>query len=343
MDSNKIQNEQTNTFSGGMNTDAADHVLSNDQYREALNLRYVNNKESAAGSLKVIDGFKNIFVSKINEEVIETTQIGQYGIFFTQDKTDRICVYRFPIEKKDVTGEDVKLIFGPCNDWNIYELDVYGKKIARNRLSIVGRQEGPDNIKLYIADGIHQILIMDVLNDTVPTSINDISTNSYESLLPPKISELIYGSLKAGKNQYAFQLYSKYKQQTSMSPLSRLINVVNIVDNFSEFNGAKEGDYTNMGIKLKIQIPKDSNYDLIKIYRVYYQQNSETPDIDLIFDGNFKSVTEKDEKKYFYYLDSSSNSINKISVNDFNSKFGLYMIPRVIESKDDYLFAAQIK
>nr|DAT39579.1 MAG TPA: hypothetical protein [Caudoviricetes sp.] len=70
--------------------------------------------------------------------------------------------------------------------------------------------------------------------------------------MPPKISELIYGSLKTGKNQYTFQLYSKYKQQTSMSPLSRLINVVNIVDNFSEFNGAKEGDYTNMGIKLKI-------------------------------------------------------------------------------------------
>lgn len=343
MDSNKIQNEQTNTFSGGMNTDAADHVLGNDQYRDALNLRYVNNKESAAGSLKVIDGFKNIFTTKINDEIIETTQVGQYGIFFTQDINDVICVYRFPLEKKTISGEDIKMIFGPCSDWGIYELDVYGNKIARNRLSIVGRQEGSDNIKLYIADGIHQILIMDVLSDTPPTSINDISTNSYESLLPPKISELIYGSLKAGKNQYAFQLYSKYKQQTSMSPLSRLINVVNIVDNFSEFNGAKEGDYTNMGIKLKIQIPKDSNYDLIKIYRVYYQQNSETPDIDLIFDGSFKSVTEKDEKKYFYYLDSASNSINKISVNDFNSKFGLYMIPRVIESKDDYLFAAQIK
>ena len=342
MDSNKIQNEQTNTFSGGMNTDAADHVLSNDQYRDALNLRYVNNKESATGSLKIIDGFKNIYSLK-NEEIIETTQVGQYGIFFTQDKTNNISVYRFPLEKKDVTDRDIKLIFGPCSDWDIYELDTNTGKKTRNRLSIVGRQEGPDNIKLYIADGIHQILIMDVLTDTIPTSINDISTNSYESLLPPKISDITYGSLKAGKNQYAFQLYSKYKQQTSMSPLSRLINVVNIVDNFSEFNGAKEGDYTNMGIKLKIQIPKDSNYDLIKIYRVYYQQNSETPDIDLIFDGSFKSVTEKDQKKYFYYLDSASNSINKISVNDFNSKFGLYMIPRVIESKDDYLFAAQIK
>lgn len=343
MDSNKIQNEQTNTFSGGMNTDAADHVLGNDQYRDALNLRYVNNKESAAGSLKVIDGFKNIFTTKINDEIIETTQVGQYGIFFTQDINDVICAYRFPLEKKTISGEDIKMIFGPCSDWGIYELDVYGNKIARNRLSIVGRQEGSDNIKLYIADGIHQILIMDVLSDTPPTSINDISTNSSESLLPPKISELTYGSLKAGKNQYAFQFYSKYKQQTSMSPLSRLINVVNVIDNFTEFNGAKEGDYTNMGIKLKVQIPKDSNYDLIKIYRIYYQQNSETPDIDLIFDGKFKSVKESDEKNYFYYLDSSNNSINKISANDFNSKFGLYIIPRVIESKDDYLFAAQIK
>lgn len=340
MDSNKIQNEQTNTFSGGMNTDAADHVLGNDQYRDALNLRYINNKESATGSLKVIDGYKNIYKTELGEDIIETSQVGQYGIFFTEDQDKNIRVYRFPIEKKTISINDTKMIFGPCSDWNIYEDS--DKKI-KNRLSIVGRKEGEDNIKLYIADGIHQILIMDVLNDTPLTSINDISTNSYESLLPPKISELIYGSLKAGKNQYAFQLYSKYKQQTSMSPLSRLINVVNIIDNFSEFNGAKEGDYTNMGIKLKIQIPKDSNYDLIKIYRVYYQQNSETPDIDLIFDGNFKSVTEKDEKKYFYYLDSSSNSINKISVNDFNSKFGLYMIPRVIESKDDYLFAAQIK
>lgn len=349
MDSNKIQNEQTNTFSGGMNTDAADHVLGNDQYRDALNLRYVNNKESATGSLKVIDGFKSIYKTELGEDIIETAQVGQYGIFFTEDqmedveegKNRKIRVYRFPIEKETISRDDIKMIFGPCSDWNIYEDK---DKKVKNRLSIVGRKEGKDNIKLYIADGIHQILIMDVLNDdTIPTSINDISTNSNESLLPPKISEITYGSLKAGKNQYAFQFYSKYKQQTSMSPLSRLINVVNIVDDFYEFKGAKDGDFTNMGIKLKIQIPNGSNYDLMKIYRVYYQQNSEAPDVDLIFDGKFESVIEGDEKKYFYYLDSSNDSINKISVNDFNSKFGLYMIPRIIESKDDYLFAAQIK
>lgn len=341
MDSNKIQNEQTNTFSGGMNTDVADHVLSDDQYRDALNLRYVNNKESSSGSLKVIDGFKTIYTTSKDkkEEIIETTQIGQYGIFFTEDQDYNIYAYRFPLEKKTVSQSDVVRIFGPCSDWNIYEDK---DKKVRNRLSIVGRQERPDNIKLYIADGIHQILIIDVLNDQPITSVNDISTNSYESLLPPKITDITYGSLKAGKNQYAFQFYSKYKQQTSMSPLSRLINIINIIDDGYEFNGANEGNFTNMGVKLKIQIPDDSNYDLIKIYRVYYQQNSETPDIDLIFDGRFTSTAENN-KKYFYHIDSSNNSINKISVDDFNSKFGLYMIPRVIESKDDYLFAAQIK
>lgn len=344
MDSNKIQNEQTNTFSGGMNTDAADHVLSDDQYRYALNLRYINNKESSSGSLKVIDGFKTIYTTSKDkkEEIIETAQIGQYGIFFTEDQDYNIYAYRFPLEKKQISNDDIVKIFGPCNDWNIYESDENKNNRIRNRLSIVGRQERPDNIKLYIADGIHQILIIDVLNDQPITSVNDISTNSYKSLLPPKITDITYGSLKAGKNQYAFQFYSKYKQQTSMSPLSRLINIVNIIDDGYEFNGANEGNFTNMGVKLKIQIPDDSNYDLIKIYRVYYQQNSETPDIDLIFDGRFISTAENN-KKYFYHIDSSNNSINKISVDDFNSKFGLYMIPRVIESKDDYLFAAQIK
>jgi hypothetical protein len=142
-----------------MNTDAADHVLGNDQYRNALNLRYVNNKESATGSLKVIDGLKNIYKTELGEDIIETSQVGQYGIFFTEEFTEdeksKIRVYRFPIEKENVTNEDIKLIFGPCEDWDIYGSDEKKKKRERQRLSIVGRKEGEDNIKLYIADGIH--------------------------------------------------------------------------------------------------------------------------------------------------------------------------------------------
>lgn len=351
MDSNKIQNEQTNTFSGGMNTDAADHVLGNDQYRNALNLRYVNNKESATGSLKVIDGLKNIYKTELGEDIIETSQVGQYGIFFTEelteDKKSKIRVYRFPIEKENVTNEDIKLIFGPCEDWDIYGSDEKKKKRERQRLSVVGRKEGEDNIKLYIADGIHQIIIMDVLNDKSLTTIKSVLTNQHEQFLPPVITDIIEGSLKAGKVQYAFQMYSKYKQQTALSPLSKQINVVNSKNSGHSFIGATKGKKTNIGFKLKIQIPNKKSYDLIKIYRLYYQENAELPEIDIIYDGDIVTNEEGGHddaaEKYFYYNDITNNSISKVSVENFNSKSGLYMIPKVIESKDDYLFAAQIK
>ena len=364
MDSNKIQNEQTNTFSGGMNTDTADHVLSNDQYRDALNLRFVNNGNGNTGSLRVINGFDNLYtglseetegqVTKIvKEHIIETAQVGEYGIFFTEEsnvedssKDKRIRVYSFPIEKENVTRDDVKLIFGPCADWNIYESDEKKRHGERNRLSIVGRKEGEDNVKLYIADGIHQIIILDVLNNKRLTTIKNVITSSYQSFLPPAVTGIISGSLKAGKVQYAFQLYSKYKQQTTISPLSKQISVVNIEDLGYSFKGVAKGKATNMGIEIKIQIPDKDNYDLIKVYRLYYQENAELPEIDVIYNGAIFVNTKdsyNDNDKNFYYKDISNNSISKISVEDFNSKSGIYMVPKVIESKDDYLFAAQIK
>nr|DAJ27588.1 MAG TPA: hypothetical protein [Crassvirales sp.]DAS01530.1 MAG TPA: hypothetical protein [Caudoviricetes sp.] len=48
-------------------------------------------------------------------------------------------------------------------------------------------------------------MIMNVLPDgDIPTSINQLITNKYENLLPPRISNIIYGSLKSGKNQYSY-------------------------------------------------------------------------------------------------------------------------------------------
>jgi hypothetical protein len=77
---------------------------------------------------------------------------------------------------------------------------------------------------------------------------------------------------------------------------------------------------------------------------LYYQENAELPEIDIIYDGDIVTNEEGGHddaaEKYFYYNDITNNSISKVSVENFNSKSGLYMIPKVIESKDDYLFAA---
>ena len=60
MDS-KQQNIQTNTFSGGMNSDVADHLLNSDQYRYARNLRFVHGPDGDTGQLQCINGDKEIF------------------------------------------------------------------------------------------------------------------------------------------------------------------------------------------------------------------------------------------------------------------------------------------
>jgi len=43
MDSNRNQNIQINTFSGGMDSDTDVSVIPHDRYRSAINFRYLNN------------------------------------------------------------------------------------------------------------------------------------------------------------------------------------------------------------------------------------------------------------------------------------------------------------
>jgi len=49
-------NQQTNTFVKGMNSDTSDAMLQAEQYRYAENLRLSTNKDSNSGELRLIDG-----------------------------------------------------------------------------------------------------------------------------------------------------------------------------------------------------------------------------------------------------------------------------------------------
>jgi len=50
------QNQQTNTFLKGMNTDTSDMLLGSDQYRYAENVRIVTDTDSNSGELRLIKG-----------------------------------------------------------------------------------------------------------------------------------------------------------------------------------------------------------------------------------------------------------------------------------------------
>jgi hypothetical protein len=73
----------------------------------------------------------------------------------------------------------VKQIFGPCETplWD---------SIDTINLSVIGNYESEENIKLYIADGIHELMCINVSKEpeVAPTDLNTI-LGYKTALLPP--------------------------------------------------------------------------------------------------------------------------------------------------------------
>ena len=333
MDSNKNQNIQINTFSGGMDSDTDVSVIPHDRYRDARNFRYLSNYgESEHGKLTVIPGMNNspIRISS-SEQVIETKCIDKYAIFFTkryQDETHtgdyQICIYRSEIEQnKEVSEYKTHMIFGPCIDWKF-----------DGRLSVVSRIENIDNMKLYIADGIHQIIVLDIFPNTVYTSINSLLSSDDSIIFPPEIQQITSGNLKSGVNQYSYQLYSRYKQSTNISPMTKQIPIVSRLGDYN-YVGKLQGENTNMGVQLGIHIDDVNTYNTIRLYRIHYDKAATVPEVHIIYEG--------DTKEDFVFTDANDSHIGQITPEEYNQMSEFYIIPKAIESKDNYLFAAQIK
>lgn len=337
MDSKKQQNMQVNSFDGGMNTDVADHLINQNQYRLAKNLRFVQGRDGSTGELKSLTLPDHIYDAMSGQFgfIVGSYQIKDYGILFVS-RQGALCIYRFYIPHGDIPirldDDSVDLIFGPCTDFNTKQ---QGLEAILRQYSIVGRVENDDNIKLYLADGEHQIMVVDLFPEpnNIPTSIEQIESNNNFILYPPKVVGVTYGNLKAGMNQYSYQLYQRYKQTTQVSPLTKIIPIVNNKGG-NLYDGVLQGNNTNMGVKLRFNV--DNNiYDTVKIFRIHYNKAGEQPEIDVIHEGNYNGQ--------FEYIDYGGVSLGKLTVEEYNSLSGIHMIPRVIEAKDNYLFAAQIK
>ena len=332
MDSNRNQNIQINTFSGGMDSDTDVSVIPHDRYRSAINFRYLNNQsDSEHGKLTVIQGMDNHPIQlDEGEKVIETKGIDKYAIIFTKKLQNnsstgyQICIYRVEINPDGaVRNYKKQLIFGPCSDW---EFD--------GRLSIVGRIENVDNMKLYIADGIHQIIVLDIFPNTVYTSINSLLSSDDSITLPPEIQQITSGNLKSGVNQYSYQLYSRYKQSTNISPMTKQIPIVSRLGDYN-YVGKLQGENTNMGVQLGIHIDDTDTYNTIRLYRIHYDKAATVPEVHIIYEG--------DTKEDFVFTDANDSHIGQITPEEYNQMSEFYIIPKAIESKDNYLFAAQVK
>ena len=93
-------NQQINTFGKGMNTDTSDMYISNEQYRYAENLRYITNKGSNSGELRLIEGTKPIDLpeDQMWDSIVAMTSIRDYLIVINIHDSSRymlilLCLY----------------------------------------------------------------------------------------------------------------------------------------------------------------------------------------------------------------------------------------------------------
>ena len=124
-------------------------------------------------------------------------------------------------------GIECKRIFTSTRNGNN---DVLGGPDGIDRLSIELKYEDEDNIKLYIADGYREMLVINILDDEYNSNLNGdfakLQAHQSSLLLSPVFCGLTTGNMTSGMVSYAYMLYNKNGISTDMSIPTKLIPIV---------------------------------------------------------------------------------------------------------------------
>lgn len=359
MDTNQ-NNISVNVFNKGMNTDASYANIQEGQYLYAENLRNYtlnknndNNNTNQYSSIQAIEGCD---WSSFNDNITDFD-----GLPFQIDSILAADTIR------DIGIIIVKGVIKGSKQWGVVRVQLSDEKTLENpkiiylsgegvknqlvgdKVSIVLKYETEKNIKLYIADGVHFMLILNVAKDKdndeynkeISGDISKIENIQNVFLNPIKFLGLTTGNLTAGVVQYAYRLYD---QNGSASPMSCITNTIQLVQNEENSaskitKGGSKGKYIGCGVKLQIKLEQQGNsaYNHIEIYRIYYEEGGQLPKVGVIYNKKIPQLNTID------YTDFGQQYLSEITVDEFNNISGIHIIPKVLESKNGRLFAANIK
>lgn len=342
---------QINSFAGGLNSDDDLSVVATNQYIDARNIKISSyrggeGRDNRHGSLMPVQGVKlaGSFAGESNK-VVATGSIRDYGVVVCIDENEnRLKIYSF----KNAIGGTVH-----DQDFN----DIQKRSLVANAplLPLDKGQKYPDvfdiqlnyesenNIKLYLADSIHPIMVFNISNDFLYDDLNKCLSYPEAVCKPPIFEEYVPGKIEFGVVSYCYQLYNRYGIHTGASIQCQQIPIGNYdFDSKYVKCGGKQGAISNCGVKISIQIP--SNYwhlDYIKVFRVQYAQNGQMPIVSVIYDAKV-DFNEQDSTD-IVINDVGNDPIEHISVEELNSLQGVRIIPNSLASKDGFLFAANTK
>lgn len=342
---------QINSFAGGLNSDDDLSVVATNQYIDARNIKISSyrggeGRDNRHGSLMPVQGVKlaRSFAGEGNK-VVATGSIRDYGVVVCIDENEnKLKVYSF---KNAIGGTVHDQDFNDIQksslvvDAPLLPLDK-GEKYP-DAFDIQLNYESENNIKLYLADSIHPIMVFNISNDFLYKELDKCLSYPEAVCKPPVFEEYVPGKIEFGVVSYCYQLYNRYGIHTGASIQCQQIPIGNYdFDNKYVKCGGKQGAISNCGVKISIQIPRNYwHLDYIKVFRVQYTQNGQMPIVSVIYDAKL-NFNEQDSTELIIN-DVGNDPIEHISVEELNSLQGIRIIPNSLASKDGFLFAANTK
>lgn len=340
-------NQTINTFKQGMDFDSTFMDVNSQSYTYANNVRIIVNEDSGTGILQAVEGFTKLetpIVYKINGSsetglfdsnnhyIIGIGVIRDYACIFTRSLYNNTnSIFRLKLENDLV--DLTKIITGDFNINNGENKD----------FSIVTRWEDFDNIKVYWADGINPLRYINISESADKNNLNRntayFESNTGIDISKPIIDKFVSGSLTVGLIQYAYQLFTLNGAESTISPLSDLIHLTQ--SNFDSVNYQGSSKDTNSGKSVSVKFKvNDDTFNKCRVYSIHYKDAGQLPNIKIVseFDINLR---EELDGSYQYFTDPGS-FLSEMSYEEFVGSQPYYFIPKVLESKDDRLFAANI-
>lgn len=347
-------NTFVNSFVTGIDSDSSLDRVKNTSYLEAKNIRVLSfDSTNQHGSIKPINGIKQVGSIKDEkvERILATGAVRDRGvIIYISEKRNKpeFCISCFDnkIGQDSDTDNSVKEI---QNISNIFRSELIDWPTDRSKwpknVSITFKYEGDDNIKLYVATGFNPIMVFNIakLYSYNNTSFNTVQSYPKIIFQKPKFVKYVDGTLKTSYVSYSYQIYSNHGVSTDISPACQSIPVINVPSDRTDVLGIKTDQFdkkTNCGVQILIKPETDYSFlNRIKIYRISVQINGQLPTIEVIYDSAYEPNRNGD----FFVNDTGQQALDTITIEEYNSMSGVHIIPKVIESKDNILFAANIQ
>jgi hypothetical protein len=341
----------------GMNRDVSKSKHPFSLYYDANNIRIIATDSQSSGSITNEKG---------NVKVVNLPLINIDSVNHTiQYNSDIITYKNSEIDNIDASGEQIILGWTSTRDtiiiistnnkggdciWEISNLETtYDLKLlyirnlelsVNNPIELIYNYETENIQKIYWVDGYNQLRFLNIkhsisnedLEELIDIPVDTINIVGEYNINQPVVNIVTHnGEHTAGMIQYSYNLYKLNGSQTTISPLSDLVSL----DFGDTLNGGDLNEIVGASPLVEIS-DLDDKYTHIKLYAIKYTSYNTIPSVSLILDE------EIDNHDFFQYLDNGS-VISSISLSQFIFLGSNLFIPKNITSKDNRLFASNIK